>query len=324
MLNSRLRARPLIPSLLLLAALFFFVSSALPSAFGQDFTMTPTQFKPFAVEPGGTATSTITISPVNGFNGSVALSDCVVTPVQEVSPPVCTVSPSTVTPPAAPTVTITTTTATPPTLYNFTITGTGPTSSHEVDLNLTVLAVTAEYTITVTTAMTPGSVHAGSGATAVITVTPTNGYTGNVTLSCSAISPTATPAPFCSFAPTPVLITGGAETATLTVTTSGPAPTTAISHSRLFYGLWLPLPGLALLAVLDRGRSRRRFFGLSLLCLLGALLLMPACGDNGTTNSSGGNGSLTPNNTYTFTLSGTDENNLAPSNTTPTTSLIVN
>lgn len=318
----RHRARALVILLFLTVSLLLL----LPSAMGQaDFTMQPTQFKPFSVEPGGEATSTLAVSPVNGFSGSVDLTDCAITPVQAVSPPVCTVSPSTVSPPASPTITITTTTATPPTLYTITVTGTSGSLVHQTTLNLTVLAVTAEYTITVTTPMTPGSVHAGSGATAIITVTPTNGYSGNVTLSCSAISPTATPAPSCAFAPTPVLVAGNAATSTLTVSTVGPAPVTkAISRSRLFYGLWLVLPGFAMMALIGRGQSRRKILSMFVLCLIiGGVLLTPACGDSNSTTT-GGDGTLTPNNTYTFTLSGTDENDLAPSNTSPTTSLIVN
>jgi hypothetical protein len=321
MLIARHRVRAIVPLLWFIAAFVSF----LPAAVGQDFTMQPTTFTPFSVEPGGSATATLALSPLGGFNGSVDLSSCVITPVQAVSPPICQVSPPTAFPPASPTVTIATTTATPPTLYTITITGVGPTTSHVATLNLTVLAVSAEYTLTVTTAMTPGTVHAGSGATAIITVTPTNGYSGNVTLSCSAISPTATPAPSCAFTPTPVLVAGAAQTTTLTVSTVGPAPTTtAMSPSKPWYGLWLSFPGFAIL-VFAGGKSRRKFLGLMTLCAIaGLLLLMPACGDSSSSTTGGGNGTLTPNNTYTFTLSGIDENSLAPSNTSPTTSLIVN
>jgi hypothetical protein len=280
MLIARPRVRAIVPVLLLIAAFVSF----LPAAVGQDFTMQPTTFTPFSVEPGGSATATLALSPLGGFNGSVDLSSCVITPVETVSPPVCEVSPSTAFPPASPTV-----------------------------------------TITVTTAMTPGTVHAGSGATAIITVTPSNGYSGNVTLSCSAISPTATPAPSCAFTPTPVLVAGAAQTTTLTVSTVGPAPTTtAMSHSKPWYGLWLSFPGFAIL-VFAGGKSRRKFLGLMTLCAIaGLLFLMPACGDSSSSTTGGGNGTLTPNNTYTFTLSGIDENSLAPSNTSPTTTLIVN
>jgi hypothetical protein len=297
----------------------------LSSATGQDFSIQPTTFQPFSVEPGGSATASLMLSPLDGFNGSVDVSSCVITPAQAVSPPICQVSPPTAFPPASPTVTITTTGATPPTLYTVTINAVGPTTSHIATLNFTVLAVSAEYTLTVTTAMTPGSVHAGSGATAIITVTPTNGYSGNVTLSCSAVNPTSTPAPSCAFAPTPVLVNGAAQTATLTVSTVGPAPvTTARANARLWYGLGLALPGFAMVVVFAGGKSRRKFLGLTILCGIAACLsLMPACGDSGSSTSTG-NGTLTPNNTYTFTLTGIDENSLAPSNTSPTTTLTVN
>lgn len=319
MFNSRHCARTIVLTLLLSVALF----SLMPAAFGQaDFTMLSTAFKPFAVEPGGSATSTLTLSPVNGFNGSVAF-QCVVTPVQAISPPACAVSPASVFPPASPTVTVTTTTATPPTLYTVTVTGTGPSTSHEVNLNLTVLAVTAEYTITVTTTVSPTTVHAGSGSTAVLTVTPLNGYSGNVTLSCSAISPTATPAPSCAFTPNPVVITGAAQTSTLTISTVGPQ--TAMAHPRILYGL-LPLSGSALFAVvLGGGKSRSKWFSLGILCVLVVgLALMPACNGSNGTNGGTGDSGKTPNNTYSFTLNGVDDNSLAPSNGTQTVSLTVN
>jgi hypothetical protein len=41
---------------------------------------------------------------------------------------------------------------------------------------------------------------------------------------------------------------------------------------------------------------------------------MPACGGRSSTNAP--NGEITPNNTYTFTLTGADLNGAAPSNST--------
>jgi hypothetical protein len=309
------------------AILFVFVALlvSVPSARGQDFTMQATQFSPSAIEPGGSTISTISLSPLNGFNGSVSLS-CAVTPVQTISPPVCAVSPATATPPTSgPTVTITTTSTTPAALYTVTITGTGGATTLQLPLNLTVLAVTPAYTLTVTSAITPTSVHAGSGATAVLTISPVNGYTGSVTISCSAITPAATPAPVCGFSPNPVVISGPtAQTSTLTITTSGTQ--SAISHPRVFYAVWLPLPAFAfIMAGLGRaGKLRRRFLSLTVLCMIATgLFLLPACnsyGNNSTTTS----GTGTPKNTYSFTLDASDANSVAPSNGTQTVSLTVN
>ncbi|HEY6386089.1 MAG TPA: hypothetical protein VIX91_10445, partial [Candidatus Acidoferrum sp.] len=57
------------------------------------------------------------------------------------------------------------------------------------------------------TPFNPESVTAGNTSTSAMTVTPTNGYTGSVSLSCSMISG-GTPAPSCSFGTSPVTISG--------------------------------------------------------------------------------------------------------------------
>ena len=82
---------------------------------------------------------------------------------------------------------------------------------------------TSSYALTAA-ALNPGSVTAGNASTSIITVTPANGYTGNVHLSCSNITG-GTPAPTCFFSVSPVPITGAAPgTSTLTVSTSSSTP----------------------------------------------------------------------------------------------------
>jgi hypothetical protein len=79
------------------------------------------------------------------------------------------------------------------------------------------------YTLTAA-ALNPGSVTAGNASTSTITLTPANGYTGSVSLSCSAISG-GTPAPSCSFSTSPVIISDATPgTSTLTVSTSSSTP----------------------------------------------------------------------------------------------------
>ena len=311
----------------LAAVVFVFMAllATLPCAQAQDFAMQVSrQFSPSSIEPGGTAGATIAVSPLNGFNGSVSLAQCDVTPVQTTSPPVCTVSPASVTPPASPSVTLTTSSTTPSGSYVATVTGVGGTTTQQVSLTFAVLTVTPGYTITVTGAVTPTSVHAGSGATAIVTVTPANGYTGSVTLSCSAITPTATPAPSCSFNPSPVVISGpSAQSSTLTITTS--ATKASISQPGPVYAMWLPLPAFVLMAAgfASGGKLRRRFLTLTVLCAMATgVLFLPACGtkNSSSTTSSGG----TPKNTYTFTLNASDANAMTPSNGTQTVSLTVN
>jgi hypothetical protein len=321
MLKSRHAASPLS-----IAFLSITVLTLLSAAFAQDFALVASPVSPAAVFPGGqSATSTINVSALNFPNPVNVDLSCQVTPLQTTGTPTCVISPASVTTPANPSLTITTGSTTPATLYTVTVTGTitGTTTTHPVMVNLTVLSAIPEYTLTITSALTPTSVHAGSAATAVLTVTPINGYTGTISLSCSAITPTATRAPTCAFNPASIaLTTSTAQTSTLTISTTGPHAT-AISRRSIFYGLWLPLPGLALIAIGfgTPKKRRKRVLCTSLLCAMAAVLaFLSACN----TTSSGTSTTGTPNNGYTFTISAADANALAPSNGTQSVILTVN
>jgi hypothetical protein len=317
MLNSRHVARYVV------TVLFFVIAVVvmLPRAYGlADFTLAASAVSPSAVDPGGSAISTITVGSVNGFTGPVALS-CAVLPLQ-INGATCSIL-SSVTPPASPTLTITTTTLTPSTLYTITVTGTASAITHTVTVNLSVLPVTPAYTLTVT-APSPGSLHAGSKATSTVTATPISGYSGTVTFSCSTISPTVTPAPVCSFNPATVTVTNNAAaSSTLTISTTGPAA--MMPHrSNIFYALWLPLPALALIGagLSATGRLRKKLLGWLLLgMIISGFIVTVGCG---TSTSSSTSTTSTPKNTYTFTISAIDANKLAPSNGTQSITLTVN
>ena len=328
--TSKMQAsRAGVSMLCVLAALLSLPSHAAAQA---DFTLQAASFSPDAVAPGGASSSNITIGTINGFSGSVALS-CQVTSNQPniVSLPTCTVSPATVTPPAGAVVTVTTTSTTTTVGYQVTITGTGPSTTHTTaPLPLTVLAVTPQFTITVINAVQPSSVPAGNGGQGTILINPINGYVtppdpnnpdGGITLSCASVTPLVTIPPVCSFNPPSVKITGPPETSTLTISTYGPIITGSAAGPRIFYGIWLPLPMLALagLGAAVGGQKARKAWGLlALFIISGALCLMPACA-NTTAQKTSPNG-VTPNNTYTFTVVGVDANGVASSNTTSTTS----
>jgi hypothetical protein len=163
---------------------------------------------------------------------------------------------------------------------------------------------------------TPATVTAGSTSTATITVTPQPGYVGTIALTCSispAIVTSGALAPTCSLNPASVTVTAG-ETAPPTTTltfTSTPAPTKSMwqPSSRFFYALWLPGPGLALIGLGfgDRGSRRKKLFGLSMLgLLLAVVIVIPACV---TTVHPGNVG--TPPGQYAITVTGLDTNNLS-------------
>jgi hypothetical protein len=318
------------------ALCLFAVFLTLPSlAAGQTFTLQAATLSPDAVAPGGTSSSNITVGTLNGFSGAVNLGCQVTTTVQStIDAPTCTVSPATVTPPASASATITTKDDTTTVSYDVVITGTAPSTGQTTTLqplDLTVLAVTPQFTVTVQKAVIPSSVPAGSGGEGIININPVNGYTtpaaGGITLSCSSIAPLVTLPPVCSFNP-PVYVSGqGTNTSTLTISTFGNVTTTAAAHphlrhfNSLFYGLWIPIPMLALVglgAAVGGKRSRKACGLLALFVITGALFLMPACG-NTTTTATAPNG-ITPPNTYSFTVTGVDGDGVIASNTGSTTS----
>ncbi len=184
-------------------------------------------------------------------------------------------------------------------------------------------AAATGFTLSAGTA-NPTSVNPGGSSAATITVTPANGYTGSVTLSCS-ISPgvTGTNAPTCSFGSTsPVSVTNGAAAATLTFTTVGPSAA-MFGSSGMFYVVFLPISGLALLGLcVGSGRSRGKMLVsfLALWVLLAGVPVISSCG--GGQGSSGNSG--TPLGNYTVTITGTDASGKTQSNTrSPTVAINV-
>jgi trimeric autotransporter adhesin len=318
MVNPRQVVRAILFALLLP----LFSAASVSLAYGQDFSITPSALYPSSVDPGGSSTATIDLEATGGFDSSVALS-CAVVPSNPaaVSPPQCTPSPASQIPPAdGPALTITTTGTTSPGLYTITVTGTSGSITHTSGpLALNVVNITEDYTLSVSpTTATPGSVAAGGSATTTVSVTPIGSYGSSgghmVTLACYSVSPVVAASPYCSFNPPTVTVTSGtAPTSAMTITSLGPTPVTGLRGRRIFYALWLVVPGLALVGVGATGSRRKNTLGaLLLLAMAGGLLLMPSCNSAPATNSP--NGEITPNNTYTFTLTAADENGAVPSN----------
>ena len=169
-----------------------------------DYTLTaaPTSV---TVTQGGTGTSTITVNPTNGFTGSVSLSASgLPSGVTASFNPTSTTGTSTLT------LTASSTATTGP--ATVTITGTSGTLSHTTTVTLTVNAA-PNFTLSAA----PSSVtvtQGGAGGNSTITVNPTNGFTGSVSLSASGL-PAGVTATF-----NPASTTG---TSTLTLTASSTA-----------------------------------------------------------------------------------------------------
>lgn len=314
-----------VPRALVLLSLLL-LSLAAISAAQAPFTLAAAQLQPASVDPGGSATSILTLTAGSGFTGTVDFT-CTVTSTQVTTDlPACSVSPLSETASSLPSLTITTSGSTPPGSYQVLISGTDSsipfTASVTLELNVADLA--EDYTLTIypTTAI-PSPVVAGSIATTTVTVAPIGGYTGTVTLSCLSVTPVVTGAPVCSFTPSAtVKVTPGTPpTTTLTLTTfttvnNPPSSFLIRSHARVFYALWLAVPSLVFVGFGATGKRNKKLLGIFLLIIMAAgLFLLPACGGN----SNNAANQITPNNTYMFTLTGSDQKGLGPSSTSTAT-----
>ncbi len=244
-----------------------------------SFTLTanPTSV---AITPGGAAgTSTITVTPTGGFNGSVTLA--------------ASGLPSGVTAqfnpnPTTTTSTLSLTASSSATTGPATVTITGTSGS----LNATAtITLTVNQTFTVPATLTaPLAANPGQSTTTTMSVATGSGanFTNNVTFSaCSGLPAGAT----CSFSPTQ--IAAGAtspQTVTITIKTAGPFTGVAGEarragtrraalgpKPRLWLPLSLPLAGMLLVGL--AGRRLPRSYKVAALCLALALAgLLVACG----------------------------------------------
>jgi N-acetylneuraminic acid mutarotase len=169
----------------------------------------------------------------------------------------------------------------------------------------------ATYTINLPTvgfSITGTAVSVVPGATtgniSTISLTPSGGFTGVISLSC-AITPAAASDPAACSIPASVTISGStAQTTTLTVNTT--APTSALNRSRRFFG---PLAGgttLACILLVGIPVRRRRWWSiLGMLVLFSVLGGALGCGGsgNGGGGGGGGNAGTTPG-TYIITVTG--------------------
>lgn len=166
----------------------------------------------------------------------------------------------------------------------------------------------------------PTSINTGSSSQASISIQPQNGYIGTtIQLSCSITPvivgdpPSAATAPTCSLNPTSVPIAN--PTSQLTFNAASPSSAHLQRAGGIFYALWLPLPGLALLGFGFRNPKKTKLFSLLILgFVLVAMASTPACVSTVNLGNVG-----TPPGQYTVTVTGVDNNNLTQA-TNPSTS----
>ena len=173
-------------------------------------------------------------------------------------------------------------------------------------LSQTVAAATpAAFSLAATSSA--GTVKAGQSVQTTLTLTPANGYAGDVALSCAGLPAGAS----CSFAPATVAVRGNTASTTLTLATTAAAgivpaggvdprvPSSALLAMLAVAAFWLRRERMALVR-----RVRLPF----LLALGGAALC--ACGGGGTAGGDGaGNGPVgiaTPTGSYTVVVTATD------------------
>ena len=193
---------------------------------------------PVSVVAGATGTSTLTITPTNGFSGSVTL-ECGTgsSPVNANDVPTCSsIPPVTISgnAPATTTLSIQTQPGTTPGQYMEFVNAVDSSGVVMADTNTAIVAVTV-------TAPAPPRLHAGwySSFSRVwrhrdfdFTITPTKGFSGTVTLKCDGgISPGgANDVPTCSSIP-PVTISGNAATTTTLSIQTQPGTTPAYTYA---------------------------------------------------------------------------------------------
>ena len=262
-------------------------------------------------------TSTITITPSNGFTGAVNLTCAVTGPAGATSPATCSFASGTVTVTGATaltdTLTVATTSTTTTGTYTVTATGTSGAITQTTTVTVNVAAAPASFALTNGGAITV-SRGATTGNTSTITVTPSGGFTGSVMLTAAlSSSPSgASNLPTFGFGTTsPVSITGTtAGTGTLTVLTTA-ATSGALVRPKVTDSPWYAAGGAALACLVLVGipARRRRFRS-----ILGILFLLAffasgvlSCG-SGKSGKSGGGGSGNAGTTagsYAVTVTGT-------------------
>lgn len=221
------------------------------------FTMTGT---PVTVEAGSTGNSTITITPSAAFTGTVAL-QCNVVDTGTGTEPGCSMTPSVAssgtTAPVTASLSILTDLGTVAGNYSVTVLGTamnGANSGSPVGVTVPV-TVTPGPSFTLTS--TPVTIAAGGTATAMMTITPSLGFTGSVILSCVPDyvpdQPNCTsPAPATVSGTTPVnvsisvTIDAAAPPGSYTVEVDSPSMTGDLIHAFITVTVPVPVPAFTL------------------------------------------------------------------------------
>jgi hypothetical protein len=276
-----------------------------------DFQISATAASPATVTPGNSATSTVTVAEVNGFNSAVAL-----TCDSGVSGVSCSLNPTSVTPSGSTsptsTLTLNTTTAAMPGTHSVTIYGTSGSDVHSIGTTLTV-QVAPDFTLAAASGSpTSQTINAGQTASFSLALAPTGSFTGTVNLSC-AITPTVSPAPTCNLSSSSVQISGsGAQPVTVKVATTAPVTTGTVSYVDFPPGSPLAWTLMLLGSTWLWARNRKRLPALAAPIVVLAIVFSVGCGGGGSPSTHTMPG--TPSGTYAVTItasSGSVSQNMA-------------
>jgi hypothetical protein len=163
-------------------------------------------------------------------------------------------------------------------------------------------AAPADFSVAV--APTATSTASGQSTSAItVTVSSVNASYGQaVALSCGSLPSKSA----CHFTPASVTPGSSAVTSSLTISTNGTSSSSLLTPGTnrglpVFYAMFLPIGGIALLGM-GKNSRRKRLFGFLLLgIILMGLVMLPACGGS---NGGGGGGNNTTPGTYNITVSG--------------------
>ena len=257
------------------------------------------------VAQGNQGTSTITITPENGFSGSVSLSASgLPSGVTAVFNPNPATSSSTVTLTASATATS----------YAGTVTvmGTSGNLTQTTTLTLTVpSASSGDFTLGPSSGSpTSQTISAGQTASFTLTLASSTSFSGTVNLNCAITPAVTTGPPTCTLSGSSVQISsGGTQSVTVKVGTTASVTTNAAAYVGFPPGA-MPLPGMLLLlgsvGLLLRNRKRLPAFAVTGILALGFCV---SCGGNSSYTTPPPHITPgTPSGTYAVTITATSGN----------------
>jgi hypothetical protein len=253
------------------------------------------------VAQGNQGTSTITITPENGFSGSVSLSASGLP-----SGVTAAFNPNPAT--GSSTLTLTASATAPPGSGTVTVTGT---SGNLTQTTMLTLMVTPDFTLSPASGSpTSQTIRAGQTASFTLTLASSNSFSGTVNLSC-AIKPAVTTAPpTCNLSGSSVQISsGGTQSITVNVGTTASVTASAAAYVGFPPGA-MPLAGMLLLlgsaGLLLQNRKRSLAFAVPVML---AVAFCVCCGGNSSYTTPPPHITPgTPSGTYAVTITATSGN----------------